>query len=69
MLDIFIAIGVLVNLFFDFYVSGKLLNIKVNRLKLLFVIAINSTVIMFSNEIVSIIIEAILLYYLADCKI
>lgn len=62
MLDIFIAIGVLVNLFFDFYVSGKLLNIKVNRLKLLFVIAINSTVIMFSNEIVSIIIEAILLY-------
>lgn len=68
MLNIFIVLGVISNLFFDFYVSEKLLNITVNRFKLLLAIAINSTVIMFSNEIVSIIIEAILLYYLLKPK-
>ncbi|UXC63321.1 glutamate ABC transporter substrate-binding protein [Ligilactobacillus agilis] len=71
MLDIFIAVGVLINLFFDFYVSGKLTNINLwsKRTKVLLIFLVNLVILSITNsQLIAITIELFSLYYLLKSK-
>ena len=71
MLDIFIAVGVLVNLFFDFYASGKLTNINLwsKRTKVLLIFLVNLVILSVTNsQLIAITIELFSLYYLLKSK-
>lgn len=71
MLDIFIAVGVLVNLFFDFYASGKLTNINLwsKRTKVLLIFLVNLVILSITNsQLIAITIELFSLYYLLKSK-
>ena len=71
MLDIFIAVGVLINLFFDFYVSRKLTNINLwsKRTKVLLIFLVNLVILSITNsQLIAITIELFSLYYLLKSK-
>ena len=71
MLNVFIAVGVLVNLFFDFYASGKLTNINLwsKRTKVLLIFLVNLVILSITNsQLIAITIELFSLYYLLKSK-